>query len=77
MKFQYLNETDTFYLVLSDKKSVESEEISDEVIADYDESGTLIGLEILSAKGKIDFSSLLFDSLPFQNINFVNNGVFA
>ncbi len=72
MKFKYIQETDTFYLKFSDNKSSESEEISENVIADFDESGKLIGIEFLSAKSMIDFSSLTIDSLPYKNFNMIN-----
>lgn len=75
MKLKYIEESDTFYLILSDKKSVESEEIFDGVVADFDIEGNLIGFEILSAKRKIDFADLLIESLPFKNFNFVIESV--
>jgi uncharacterized protein YuzE len=71
MKFRYIDETDTFYLIFGDKKSVESEEIADGIVADYDDNGDMIGLEIFSAASKIDFSNLLFESMPFKNVKFV------
>ncbi|MFH1050715.1 MAG: DUF2283 domain-containing protein [bacterium] len=75
MKFKYIEETDTFYLMLSDNKSVESEEIADDIVVDFDKNGSMIGFEILSAKSKIDFSNLLFDSLPFKNVNIINQAI--
>jgi len=72
MKFKYLDDTDTFYIIFSDKKSIESNEISENVIADYDIEGNMIGMEILSAKSLVDFNMLSFDSLPFQSVNIVN-----
>jgi uncharacterized protein YuzE len=71
MKLKYIKDTDTFYIILSDKKSIESEEITDGVVADFDSDGNLVGFEILAAKGKINFHDLLIDSLPFENMNFM------
>ena len=62
-------------MILSNKKSVESVEITNDIIADYDETGNLVGIEILSAKAKVDFHDLLVDSLPFTNVNIINNTV--
>ena len=70
MKFKYIPETDTFYLLFSNNKSVESEEIADGIIADFDENNALVGIEVISAKSKIDFNELVFDSMPFDNVNF-------
>jgi len=68
MKLKYIEETDTFYFILNDKKSVESGEIADNVIADFDESGNIIGIEILSAKSKLDFSNLQFEVNTFEKV---------
>lgn len=73
MKFKYIKETDTFYLVFSDSKSFESAEIADNVIADFDESGKMIGIEFLSAKSMLDFNNLTLDSLPYKNLNMINS----
>lgn len=70
MKLKYIPETDTFYLRFSNNQSVESEEIAECVIADFDEHNALVGIEVISAKSKIDFNELVFDSLPFNNVNF-------
>ncbi len=70
MKLKYLEETDTFYMILSDKQSVESSEISDGIIADFDINGQLVGFEVLSAKNKIDFNDLFLESLPLHSIRF-------
>jgi hypothetical protein len=35
----------------------------------------MIGLEIFAAASKIDFSNLLFESMPFKKVNFINNPV--
>jgi len=68
MKLKYIEETDTFYFILNDKKSVESREIADNVIADFDESGNIIGIEILSAKSKLDFSNLQFEMNAMEKV---------
>jgi uncharacterized protein YuzE len=68
MKLKYIEETDTFYFILNDKKSVESGEIANNVIADFDELGNIIGIEILSAKSKLDFSNLQFELNAFEKV---------
>lgn len=70
MKFKYLEETDTFYMIFSDKKSVDTVEISDGVVADIDANGNLIGIEYYSAKDKINFDNLQIESLPFKHLIF-------
>ncbi|MBX3045255.1 MAG: DUF2283 domain-containing protein [Candidatus Kapabacteria bacterium] len=75
MKLKYLEDTDTFYMILSDKSSIESAEISDGLIADFDIQGNLVGFEILSAKSKIDFNDLFLESLPLTSIRFANEEI--
>ncbi len=70
MKLKYIKESDSLFIIFSNAKSVDSVEIADGVIADIDSEGKLIGIEFYSAKNKIDFEDLLFEELPFNNINF-------
>ena len=44
MKLNYYPETDSLYIDMSDKPSVESKVISDGVVLDYDKDGNLCGL---------------------------------
>jgi uncharacterized protein YuzE len=46
MKVLYYPDTDTFYIELKEVPSVESEEIADGVVVDYDENGEVVGIEI-------------------------------
>ena len=39
MRFKYYPETDTLYIELKETPSVESEEVSDGVVVDYDKNG--------------------------------------
>ena len=70
MKLKYIKDTDTFFVILSDKSSIESSEISDGIIVDFDIDGQLIGFEVLSAKSKIDLDNLFLESLPLSSIKF-------
>ena len=70
MKFKYLPETDSLFIILSDNKSIESIEITDRVVADLDKDGKLIGIEFYLLKDNINLEQLQFEELPFTNINF-------
>lgn len=48
MKLKIDRESDTLYFRLDDAEIVESEEVSPGVILDFDESGRMIGIELLS-----------------------------
>ena len=49
MKLNYYPETDSLYIDLSERTSVESREISEGVVLDYDADGNLVGLDIDNA----------------------------
>jgi len=46
LKIKYFRETDTLYIKLSEKPSVESEEVDEGIVFDYDENGLVVGIEI-------------------------------
>jgi uncharacterized protein YuzE len=58
MKIQYFPETDTLSIRLNDRPSIESEEISPDVVIDFDEAGGVVGLEIDLASAKVDLKNL-------------------
>ncbi|NCR40962.1 MAG: DUF2283 domain-containing protein [Microcystis aeruginosa W13-11] len=59
MKINYYPETDSLYIHLTDKPSVDSQEISEGVVADYDELGNLVGLDIDNASKKVQLGELI------------------
>ena len=67
MKIEYFPDTDSLYIDLSSKASVDSKEFSDGVIADYDELGNLVGIDIDQAKKKLDLRELDLRKMPFDS----------
>ena len=64
MKLNYYPETDSLYIDLSEKTSVESKEISEGVILDYDAEGNLVGIDIDNASKKVQLKELILRRLP-------------
>ena len=64
MKLNYYAETDSLYIDLSEQTSVESREISEGVILDYDADGHLVGIDIDNASSKVDLRKLTVSKLP-------------
>ena len=64
MKLNYYPDTDSLYIDLSDRTSVESREISEGVVLDYDERGNLVGIDIDNASTKVDLQRLVISKLP-------------
>jgi uncharacterized protein YuzE len=67
MKIEYFPDTDSLYIDLSSKTSVDSKEVSDGVVADYDEQGNLVGIDIDQAKMKMDLKELDLRKIPFES----------
>jgi uncharacterized protein YuzE len=66
MKLNYYPETDSLYIDLSEKSSVESREISEGVVLDYDAEGNLVGIDIDNASTKVHLKELSLRKLPAE-----------
>ncbi len=64
MRLNYYPETDSLYIDLSERASVESREISEGVILDYDAEGKLVGIDIDHASAKVELKKLTLNKLP-------------
>ena len=64
MKLNYHPETDSLYIDLSEHTSVESREISEGVVLDYDAKGNLVGIDIDNASKKVQLKQLILNKLP-------------
>ena len=64
MKLNYYPETDSLYIDLSEKTSVESKEISEGIVLDYDAAGNLVGIDIDNASKKVQLKELILNRLP-------------
>ena len=64
MKLNYHPETDSLYIDLSERASVESREISEGVVLDYDRDGVLVGIDIDNASLKVELNSLVLSKIP-------------
>ena len=64
MKLNYYADTDSLYIDLSERTSVESREISTGVVLDYDAEGKLVGIDIDNASRKVDLKKLTLNKLP-------------
>lgn len=66
MKVNYYAETDSLYIELSERTSVESREVSAGVVLDYDEAGNLVGIDIDNASAKVQLDRLVLTALPAE-----------
>ena len=66
MKLNYHPETDSLYIDLSERPSVESREISEGVVLDYDADGNLVGIDIDHASQKLNLRELVTNHIPLE-----------
>lgn len=64
MKLHYYKETDSLYIELSTKVSRDSQEISEDLVVDFDKDGNVVGFDIQHASQKLDLKTLETSALP-------------
>ncbi len=66
MKLNYYPETDSLYIDMSEKPSVDSKVISDGVVLDYDKDGNLVGIDLDNASRIVNLKELVLNKLPIH-----------
>jgi uncharacterized protein YuzE len=67
MKLQYDRETDSLYIDLSARPSVDSREVQEGVVLDFDAEGQIVGIDIQHASEILDLATLETESLPVSS----------
>jgi uncharacterized protein YuzE len=68
MKLNYDAATDSLYIHLSERDSVDSDEIANGVVLDYDAEGALVGIDIQHASRQADLAKLSVNRLPLMQL---------
>ena len=66
MKLNYYDDTDSLYIDLSSRESVESKTVSEGLVLDYDTEGNLVGIDIDNASTKLDLGEIDINKLPIH-----------
>jgi uncharacterized protein YuzE len=69
--FHYYQETDSLYIELSEKSSVNSQEVAAGVVLDFDSEGHVVGIDLDQASKFVDLSRLEAISLPLRDFALV------
>ncbi len=68
MKISYDKETDSLYIHLADRASVDSDEVNDGVVLDFDANGALVGIDVQHASKRADINKLSISKLPLGEL---------
>ena len=68
MKLSYYQETDSLYIDLASRAGVDSREISEGVVLDYDADGNLVGIDIDHASRKLNLRELVTSHMPVASV---------
>jgi uncharacterized protein YuzE len=68
MRLAYDPATDSLYIHLSERTSVDSNEIADGVVLDFDAEGKLVGIDLQHASKCADIERLIVSRLPFHEM---------
>jgi uncharacterized protein YuzE len=68
MKISYDKATDSLYIHLTDRPSVDSDEVNDGVVLDFDNDGALVGIDVQHASQRADIRSLSVLKLPLEEL---------
>jgi uncharacterized protein YuzE len=68
MKISYDKATDSLYIHLADRPSVDSDEVNDGVVLDFDANGALVGIDVQHASERADINNLSVSKLPLGKL---------
>ena len=69
MRFSYDAETDSLYIHLSERPGADAREVAPDVVADFNEAGDLVGLDLQNASRFVDLSTLEIGALPLTTMH--------
>ena len=64
MKLHYYPETDSLYIDLNQRTSVDSREVAEGVVLDLDNEGHIVGIDIDRASTRLDLAAVETEALP-------------
>ena len=68
MRISYDKATDSLYIHLADRPSVDSDEVNDGVVLDFDANGALVGIDVQHASKRADINNLSVSKMPLGEL---------
>lgn len=63
MTAKYFEDTDTLYLVFRDSEVVETRDLDDETLVDYDADGRLVAMTLEHARNRVDGPEISLETI--------------
>jgi len=67
MKLHYDKQTDSLYIELLDHPGVDSNEVAEGIVLDFDEKNHLVGIDVQHASKNVELNRLDTSSLPLAS----------
>jgi uncharacterized protein YuzE len=64
MRIEYFPDTDTLYIQLRDVPGTDAQEVAEDIVLDFNESGEVIGIEIEHASQRMDLRDVHLSAIP-------------
>ena len=64
MRLEYFPDTDTLYIQLRNVPGADAQEVAEDIVLDFSESGEVVGIEIEHASQRMDLSDFQLSSIP-------------
>ncbi|MDN3511252.1 MAG: DUF2283 domain-containing protein [Candidatus Jettenia sp. CY-1] len=58
MKIRYSHEADALYIGFKNTKIENTDELTEDIIVDYDKDGNIVGIEVLDASQHVDIKNI-------------------
>ncbi len=68
MKIIYDHETDSMYINLSEQKSVDSDEVADGIVLDFNGMGDVVGIDIQHASAIANIHQFSFEQANHEKV---------
>jgi uncharacterized protein YuzE len=69
MRLEYFPDTDTLYIQLRDVAGADAQEVAEDIVLDFNESGEVIGIEIEHASQRMDLGDFQLSALPIGGVS--------
>lgn len=64
MRIEYFPDTDTLYIQLRDVAGADAQEVAEDIVLDFNDSGEVVGIEIEHASLRINLGDFQLSALP-------------